>query len=101
MKYLIEFINKDIALKSQLRLIKNSIHWMIENYLKRIEDLNIQEWNEIHFWLQNHQKNKSHGKSFQKYYIKTKNYANIWMQLILFYWKIFKLKNNDIEFLLK
>ena len=43
MKYLIEFINKDIALKSQLQLIKNNVHRMIENYLKKIGDLNTRE----------------------------------------------------------
>ena len=41
MKYFIEFINKDIALKSQLKLIKNNIYRIIENCLKKIEDLNI------------------------------------------------------------
>ena len=77
MKYLIEFINKNIALESQLKLMKNNIYQMIENDLKRIEDLDIWEWNEIHFWLWNHHSDKSHKKSFQKYYIKIKNYINI------------------------
>ena len=43
MKYLIEFINKDIALKSQLKLIKNNIHRVIENDVKEIRDLNTRE----------------------------------------------------------
>ena len=41
MKYLIKFINKDIALKLKLRLVKNSIYQIIENDLKEIRDLNI------------------------------------------------------------
>ena len=43
MKYLIKFINKDIILKLQLKLMKNNIYQVIENDLKKIEDLNIQE----------------------------------------------------------
>ena len=41
MKYLIEFINKDIALESQLQFVKNSVYRVIENCLKEIEDLDI------------------------------------------------------------
>ena len=43
MKHLIKFINKDIALKSQLQLIKNNIHRVIKNCLKEIGDLNTRE----------------------------------------------------------
>ena len=74
---------------------------MIENCLKKIGDLDIWGWNEIRFWLKSHQKKKSHEKSFRKYYIKMKNYANVWIQLILFCWRIFELKNNRAMFLSK
>ena len=41
MKYLIEFINKNIVLKLKLKLMKNNIYQIIENNLKEIKDLNI------------------------------------------------------------
>jgi hypothetical protein len=85
MKHLVGFIDKDITLKPELQLIKDSVHQVIEKGLEDVKDLDIRGWNEIRFWLRNHENDKSHEKSFRKYYIKIKNYADVWMQLILFY----------------
>jgi len=84
MKRLIGFTNKDIALEPELQLVKDSVHRVIEKGLEGVKDLDARGWNEIRFWLRSHQKDKPHGESFRKYYIKMKDYADVWMQLILF-----------------
>ena len=84
MKCLVGFIDKDVALEPELELVKNSVHRVMENGLEGVRDLDTRGWNEIRFWLRSHQRDKPDGKPFRKYYIKTKNYANVWMQLILF-----------------
>src|SRR5205814_4899023 len=101
MKRLVGFTNKDVALEPQLQLVKNSVHRVIENCLKGIGDLDTRGWNEIRFWLRSHQKEKPHGKPFRKHYVKVKDYANVWMQLILFCWRIFELKDSGAVFLPK
>ncbi len=99
MKCLVGFANKDVALEPELELVKNSVLPVIENCLEGVRDLDNQGWNEIQFWLRSHQKDKPHGKAFRKYYEKSKDYANVWMQLILFCWRTFELKDSDAEFL--
>ena len=49
MKCLVGFINKDIALESELQLIKDSVHRVIEKDLEGVKDLNTRGWNEIRF----------------------------------------------------
>ena len=49
MKHLIEFINKDIALESELQLVKDSVHRVIEKDLEDVKDLDTRGWNEIRF----------------------------------------------------
>ena len=84
MKCLIEFIDKDVSLESALQLVKNGVHRVIKKGLEDVKDLNVRGWNEIRFWLRSHEKDKSHGKSFRKYYVRIKDYADVWTQLILF-----------------
>ena len=87
MKRLVGFTNKEVALEPELELVKNSVYRVIENGLAGVKDLDTRGWNEIRFWLRSHQKDKPHGKPFRKYYVKVKDYANVWMQLILFCWR--------------
>ena len=101
MKRLVGFINKDIALESELQLVKDSVHRVIEKGLDGVRDLDTRGWNEIRFWLRSHQRDKPYEKPFRKYYVKTKDYANVWMQLILFCWRTFELADSDAEFLPK
>jgi len=101
MKRLVRFTDKDVTLEPELQLVKDSVHRVIEKGLEGVRDLDTRRWNELRFWLRSHQKDKSHGKSFRKYYIKMKDYADVWMQLILFCWRTFELKNCDAEFLPK
>ena len=49
MKHLVGFINKDIDLKPELQLVKDSVYWVIEKDLKNVKDLNARGWNEIRF----------------------------------------------------
>lgn len=99
MKRLVGYTNKDVALEPELQLVKDSVHRVIEKGLKGVKDLDARGWNEIRFWLRSHQKDKPHGKPFRKYYVKTKDYANVWMQLILFCWRTFELPDSGAEFL--
>ncbi len=101
MKRLVGFINKEVALEPELQLVKDSVHWVIEKGLEGVKDLDARGWNEIRFWLQSHQKDKPDGKPFRKYYVKMKDYADVWMQLILFCWRTFELEDSGAEFLPK
>lgn len=49
MKRLVGFINKDIALESELQLIKDNVHRVIEKGLEGVKDLDVQGRNEIRF----------------------------------------------------
>src|SRR5947207_4164105 len=77
MKRLVGFINKDVALEPELQLVKDSVHRVIEKSLEGVRDLDTRGWNEIRFWLRSHQRDKPDGKPFRKYYVKTKDYANV------------------------
>jgi hypothetical protein len=99
MKRLIGFTNKDVASEPELERVKASVHRVIENCLDSVKDLDDRGWNELRFWLRSHQKDKAHEKPFRKYYVKIKDYANVWMQLILFCWRTFELPDSGAEFL--
>ena len=99
MKRLVGFTNKDIASEPELQSVKDSVHRVIEKGLESVRDLDTRGWNEVRFWLRSHQREKPHGKPFRKHYVKTKDYSNVWMQLILFCWRTFELKDSGAEFL--
>jgi len=101
MRRLVGFTNKDVALEPELELVKKSVYRIIEKGLEGVKDLDARGWNEIRFWLRSYQKDKPHGKPFRKYYVKTKNYANVWMQLILFCWRTFEVEDSGAEFMLE
>jgi len=101
MKCLVEFMNKDVALEPELQSVKDSIHRVIEKGLEGVKDLDTRGWNEIRFWLRSHEKDKPHGKPFRKHYVKVKDYVDVWMQLILFCWRMFELEDSGTEFLPK
>jgi hypothetical protein len=101
MKRLVGFTNKDVVLEPELQLVKDSVHRVIEKGLEGVKDLDVRGWNEIRFWLRSHEKDKPHGKPFRKYYVKVKDYADVWMQLILFCWRTFELEDSGAEFLPK
>ena len=54
-------------MESELELVKNSVHRVIEKGLEGVRDLDTRRLNEIRFWLRSHQKDKPHGKPFRKY----------------------------------
>jgi len=99
MRRLVGFANKDVSLEPQLELVKKSVHRVIENCLKGVQDLDVRGWDEIRFWLRSHKKDGPHGKPFRKYYERLKSYADVWMQLVLFCWRTFELKDSGAGFL--
>jgi hypothetical protein len=101
MKRLVGFTDKDVGLEPELQLVKDSVHRVIEKGLEGVKDLDVRGWNEIRFWLRSHENDKPHGKPFRKYYVKVKDYADVWMQLILFCWRTFELEESGAEFLPK
>ena len=56
MKRLVGFTNKDVALEPELQVVKDSVHRVIEKGLESVGDLDTRGWNEIRFWLRNHQR---------------------------------------------
>ena len=99
MKVLYELTSIEVAAEPELAIVKASVYRVIELCLEGVRDLDIREWNEIRFWLQSHEKDKPNTKPFQKYYTNSTTYTDIWVQLILFYWRSFQQGGTGAEYL--
>jgi hypothetical protein len=63
MKNLTSYVNIEDGLEPELIEVRKSVERMIDSCMASVEDLDMQGWNKIRFWLMSYAEGQPHEKS--------------------------------------